>query len=235
MGAAPRIWTPPTGCRVHASDQGSTEVPICSFFGAPPAAAVPAIVDATTASTATNGIVTLEVPGQGALRVRVVGIAARFPTVGRRFAVLDEVAMAATLDRIQPGLGAATEMWIAASNARALDQLYSAAASSEFQDVDHVVRTEVQSRLSGDTLAKAVMLAFLVSSLLCALLGAVAMILVRTPTDSMSSPSFVGCEPAGRRCGNLTVSSVFGALCFWLRPSRSASQAASSCSRRFET
>ncbi|MEO8267222.1 MAG: hypothetical protein ABI706_17100 [Ilumatobacteraceae bacterium] len=163
------------GAHVKSTVHGSTDL---VFLGKPPASPVPAIVDATTASTATNGIVTLEVQGQGVLRVRVVEVASRFPTVGSRFAVLDEVAMASTLDRVQPGLGAATEMWIAAGKAKALDQLHSALTSSEFEDVDRVVRTEVQSKLSGDTLAKAVMLAFLVSSPLCALLSAVAMIFV---------------------------------------------------------
>ena len=163
------------GAHVTSTVHGSTDL---LFFGKPPDSPVPAIVDASTASTATNGIVTLEVQGQGVLRVRVVEVAARFPTVGARFAVLDEVAMASTLDRVQPGLGAATEMWIAAGTAEARERLHSVMTSGEFQDVDHVVRTEVQSQLSGDTLAKAVMLAFLVSSLLCALLSAVAMIFV---------------------------------------------------------
>jgi len=163
------------GAHVTSTVRGSTDL---LFFGKPPESPVPAIVDAATASTATNGIVTLEVLGQGVLRVRVVEVAARFPTVGSRFAVLDEVAMASTLDRVQPGLGAATEMWIAADNAEAMHQLHSTVTSSEFENIDHVVRSEVQSQLSGDTLAKAVMLAFLVSSLLCALLSAVAMIFV---------------------------------------------------------
>lgn len=108
------------GAHVKSTVHGSTDL---VFFGKPPDSPVLAIVDASTASTATNGIVTLEVQGQGELRVRVVEVANRFPTVGSRFVVLDKVAMASTLDRVQPGLGAATEMWIAAGNAEALDQL----------------------------------------------------------------------------------------------------------------
>ena len=163
------------GAHLRSTVRGSTDL---LYFGKPPGGALPAIVDATTASTATGGVVTLEIQGQGTLRVRVVGIASNFPTVGSRFAVLDEAAMAATLDRIQPGLGAPNEIWIAAGNSEALGQVNAAVASSEFADVDHAVRTEVQSQLSGDTLARAVMVAFLVSSLLSALLSSVALIFV---------------------------------------------------------
>jgi hypothetical protein len=199
------------GAHVRSTVRGSTDL---LFFGKPPESPVPAIVDASTASTATNGIVTLEIPGQGVLRVRVVQVAARFPTVGSRFAVLDQVAMTSTLDRVQPGLGAATEMWIAADNAETLHQLHSAVTGSEFEDIDRVVRTEVQSQLSGDTLAKAVMLAFLVSSLLCALLSAVAMIFVAHSDRLDELAVFRGLRTSGATAGQL--SGVLRARCLVL-------------------
>ena len=71
------------GAHVKSTVHGSTDL---LYFGKPPDSPLPAIVDASTASTATNGIVTLEIHGQGVLRVRVVEVATRFPTVGSRFA-----------------------------------------------------------------------------------------------------------------------------------------------------
>lgn len=164
-----------SGAHITTVIRGTTDL---IFFGRRFDEPLPAIVDPLTASTATDGIVTLEVGSTGTLRARVAGIATTFPTVGSRFAVVDEAALSAQLDRIQPGTGAPSEMWLGADNADARGRLLSALTATEFDDIDRVVRTQVESQLSGDTLGRSVMLAFLISSLVSALLGAVALVYV---------------------------------------------------------
>ena len=164
-----------TELHVTATVRGTTDL---IFFGEPLDAPVPAIVDPSTASTAIDGVVALEVPNGGRFRVRVEGIANSFPTVGGRFAVVDEATMSAALDRIQPGMGAPAEMWLAAGSSTSLHLLRTDAASSGLATVDHVDRTALESQLSGDTLGRSVMFAFLIAALGCALLSVVALIFV---------------------------------------------------------
>ena len=164
---------PTSGLRITSSVHGTTNLVLT---GRSQAVVLPAIVDPLTAATATDGVVTLEVPNGGTLRVRVAVVDSAFPTTGARFVVVDQAAMSSALDRIQPGTGAPTEMWLAARGAPARRALYSAVASRAFAILDHSVRTELEAQLSGDTLGRSVMMAFLVASLAAALLGAMALV-----------------------------------------------------------
>jgi hypothetical protein len=169
------VAAPASGMRITSSVHGSTNLVLA---GRAPATVLPAIVDRVTAATAVNGVVTLEVPNGGTLRVRVAVVDDAFPATGGRFVVVDEASMSAALDRIQPGTGAPTEMWLAAHDVTARRTLSSAVTGATFAVVDHTERTEVESQLSGDTLGRSGMMAFLVASLAAALLGSLALVFV---------------------------------------------------------
>ena len=137
---------------------------------------IPAIVDPVTASTARGGVVTLETSGRGTIAVRVAGTATRFPTVGSRFAVVDETALSRRLDRTQPGSGAPNEVWLAAADDHARQQLALQLAGDRFGKLDVTSRQKIEGELSGNTLGRAVIAVFLWSSLVAAFLGAIALI-----------------------------------------------------------
>jgi hypothetical protein len=156
---------------VHA---GSTLL----LFGEPRFEPLPAIVDPLTASTARNGLVTLETSGQGSIALRVAGIANLFPSIGNRFAVVDGPTMSRALNRLQPGSGTPTEIWLSVDNPAALRKVTDRLGGQQFTRVDVASRREIERRLTGNTLGRAVVLAFLFSSLVAALLGAVALVYV---------------------------------------------------------
>jgi hypothetical protein len=156
---------------VHA---GSTLL----LIGEPTLQPLPAIVDPITASTARNGLVTLETSGQGSIAVRVAGIANQFPTIGSRFAVVDGPSLSRALNRLQPGSGTPTEMWLSVDNPTALETVTGRLGGQQFTHIDVASRREIERRLTGNTLGRAVVLAFLLSSLIAALLGAVALVYV---------------------------------------------------------
>lgn len=186
------------GARVLTTIHGTTDL---IYFGRPLDEPLAAIVDPTTASTAVAGLVTLEVDTGGTVKLRVAGVASSFPTVSTRFAVVDEATLSAVLDRVQPGMGAPNEMWLAAADAAALARLRSVVASNVLDDLDRVDRTALEARLSGDTLGKSVMVAFLVSSLASALLGAMALVFVARSDrvdelDALRGLRSIGASPA---------------------------------------
>ena len=130
------------------SIRGNTEL---MFLGEPVDAVVPAIVDQATASTATDGVVTLEVGNQRhAAGARRRGRVPAFPTLAARFVIVDQVVMSAILDRIQPGMGAPTEMWLGADTANARQQLRTAVESGEFETVDLADRSEIEAQIAGE-------------------------------------------------------------------------------------
>ena len=147
-----------------------------ALFGASPQVPIPAVVDPLTASTAKDGLVTLETSGQGVVKLQIVGTATTFPTVGTRFALVDQFALSQQLNRALPGLGSANEVWLAADTGQGRQRLRTQLASDQFRDVAVADRQAIEAGLSGNTLGRAVTLAFLWSSLIAALLGAIAMI-----------------------------------------------------------
>ena len=147
-----------------------------ALFGPSEQTPIPAVVDPLTASTAEDGLVTLETSGQGVVKLQVVGTANRFPTVGARFAVVDQFALSQQLNRALPGLGSANEAWLAADTSQGREQLRTQLADDQFRAVDVSEREAIEAQLSGNTLGRAVIVAFLWSSLIAAFLGAIAMI-----------------------------------------------------------
>ncbi len=171
----------PDGARLQLVEQGHRSMVL---FGPTAGSPIPAIVDPVTASTARNGIVTLESSGQTTLDVRVVGTARTFPSVGERFVITDVNALSRALNRLQPGSGSPNEQWLAADDAESRRQLADLLATEQFAPLEVSSRVGIERQLSGDTLARTVVMAFLWSSLIAALLGAAALVYV-TAADRM--------------------------------------------------
>jgi len=146
------------------------------LLGEPASTAIPAIVDPVTASTARDGVVTLETSGRGTVAVHVTGVVSQFPSLGSRFAVLDEMALSRQLDRTQPGAGTPNEVWLAASDGPARRQLQQRLTADQLRPLDITVREQVEAALTGNALGRAVIAVFLWSSLVAAFLGVVALV-----------------------------------------------------------
>jgi hypothetical protein len=171
--------------RIQLVAQGSQDIVL---FGGSVTVPLPAIVDPLTASSAVNGIVTVEAARDGVFEVRVAGVAGAFPSVGERFVIVDGAALSLTLNRLQPGAGTPTEVWLAADGIEAAQRLDRQVAGPAFAALAVTTRHNIAQQLAGDTLGRTVVLAFLWSSLAAALLGALAVIYVAAADCSDERP-----------------------------------------------
>ena len=106
------VTTGPAGVRVRYQIAG--DVTVLRVISPSDARPVPAIVDRVTAAAAHGGVLQLQLGQLARIRVKVVATGSRFPTTTDRFAVVDRVALARTLDDASPGTGTAGEVWVTA-------------------------------------------------------------------------------------------------------------------------
>jgi hypothetical protein len=143
---------------------------------------VPVLVDPLTAAAAGRaGRLALTVDGLP-IAARVVGLANRFPTVAAAaagFVVADERTLAGALDAALPGQGRADELWFGGGD---LSRLRTALRGGAFVQLSSAFRTDVERRLRGAPVARAVLATLIAAAavsgalaivgLLVALLGA---------------------------------------------------------------
>jgi hypothetical protein len=140
---------------------------------------IPVLVDPRTAAAAgRGGRLALTVDGLP-VTARVIGVAARFPTIpgsGAGFVVADEATLAGALDAQLPGQGRPDELWLATSDpSRLRAALRHTLLTASFRaDVERRLRTAPVARAVLGTLigAAAVAGALAIIGLLVALLGA---------------------------------------------------------------
>ncbi len=140
------------------------------------AAAIPAIVDPSTASAAQNGLVTIAFPNEARCVVRVVGVASVFPGAPRRFAIVDRSLAQPALDLLSPGLGTANETWIAVEHSRDVGTP-DTFASAAFDTVSVQRRVAIENRLRSDPLAVFTLGLFGIAALIAGALAAAAVYL----------------------------------------------------------
>jgi hypothetical protein len=118
---------------------------------------VPVLVDPQTATIAGRpGRLALTVDGEP-VDARVVGVLRRFPTIGADaagFIVADQQTLSSALDAQSPGQGRSDELWISSSNAA---PLRAALARAPFAQLTATFRGDVERRLSGAPVARAVL------------------------------------------------------------------------------
>ena len=141
------------------------------------AAAVPVIVDPATAGTASGGVVILSL-GQTKLKGRVVGVLPRMPTTTGRFALVDQTALTHILDGQQPGTGAVTELWAAASNGEARAALDTALAHAPYNQAAITERQTIVAALASDPVARGSRLLLALAAGLALLVAAAAVVLL---------------------------------------------------------
>src|SRR4051794_21402318 len=133
-----------------------------------------AVVDPATASTARNGLITVET-SSGPISVHPAAIVDRFPGAAARFAIIDIAALQPALDLLQPGAGTPNEVWLAADSGtheRALGERLSDPTFSRLL-VDR--RSTRQTALATDPLAVATLLILAASAVIAIVLGACAL------------------------------------------------------------
>jgi hypothetical protein len=131
--------------------------------------------DATTASAANGGVLSLRFTSGTAVPARVVGVLPRFPTVGARFVVADAAALAEALDARDPGTGSVRELWLAALRP---DALAAALADPPFDRVQVDLRQARLDRLAGDPVARGASDLLARGALLCFAVALVALVLL---------------------------------------------------------
>src|SRR5206468_6202039 len=124
--------------------------------------------DPTTAAAAQGGVVTVTLSGL-TVKATVVAVLARMPTFGPRFLVADRTAVAALLDRAEPGTAAVSQVWIAAPAAK-LPALTAILKTPPTSSAQVLFRGQVEQRLAADPVATR-------SSTLLTLAGVIALIM----------------------------------------------------------
>jgi hypothetical protein len=129
------------------------------------------LVDPQTAAAAGRGDrIGLTIDGLS-VRARVVGVLRRFPTLApgaAGFVVADEATLASALDAQLPGQGQADELWIAS---RHLEPLRTALSAGPFSQLAAAYRVDIQARLRGAPIAKAVLGTLSAATVLAAVLA----------------------------------------------------------------
>ena len=131
--------------------------------------------DATTASAANGGVLSLRFTSGPPVPARVAGVLPRFPTVGARFVVADAAALADALDARDPGTGSVRELWLSAPRP---DALAAALAGPPFDQVQVDLRQARLDRLAGDPVARGASDLLARGALLCFAVALVALVLL---------------------------------------------------------
>ncbi|HZX55857.1 MAG TPA: hypothetical protein VFE86_14320, partial [Ilumatobacteraceae bacterium] len=133
-----------------------------------------AVVDPATASTARNGLITVET-SSGPISVHPAAIVDRFPGASARFAIIDIAALQPALDLLQPGAGTPNEVWLAADSGSHERALGERLADPTFSRLLVDRRSTRQSALATDPLAVATLLILAASAIIAIVLGACAL------------------------------------------------------------
>ncbi|MCU1392191.1 MAG: hypothetical protein JWM34_619 [Ilumatobacteraceae bacterium] len=145
-------------------------------------AEIPAIVDPTTAAAAQNGLLTIDVPGESRMTLRVATVAKRFPGAPDRFAIVDRDDIGRAFDLLDPGFGAPNEVWLDVPAAHE-HQLADALTKAPFDQLVTTRRSVVEAELRGDPLARFTLGLFAAAGLIAGLL-AIAAIYLATASDA---------------------------------------------------
>ncbi|GGL90921.1 hypothetical protein [Nakamurella endophytica] len=112
---------------------------------------LPVATDPQTAGSAVDGIVPVDV-GATTVRGRVVATLPRMPTMGGRYLVADRAAVAALLDRSEPGTAAVTQVWLGVPDG-ALPAVRQLLAAPPASTATVVYRADVRTAVATDPVA----------------------------------------------------------------------------------
>ncbi|MCU1388772.1 MAG: hypothetical protein JWL72_2110 [Ilumatobacteraceae bacterium] len=143
---------------------------------------ISAIVDPQTAAEAENGLVTVDVPGESRLTLRVAAVAQRFPGTAERFAVVNRVDIGRAFDQLDPGFGTPNEVWLSAAPGHEA-ALAAALHKAPFDQLVVSRRAAIDAQLRSNPLARFTLGLFAVAGLIAALL-AIAAIYLATMSDA---------------------------------------------------
>jgi hypothetical protein len=146
-----------------------TQVVLVPGYGPPPV--LPVAVDPATARIADHGQLTVTLD-QVTIIARVVATLPRFPTTTGSFILADRAALAALLDRGQPGTGTTRELWLSGS------RLGSVLAKPPYDQLTVTLRAPIQLRLIDDPVARGSRLLLALIAGLALLVAAVAVVLL---------------------------------------------------------
>jgi len=141
---------------------------------------LPAIVSpelAAIAARSDDGTVPLALGERSLVRIRVAGVATRFPTIldpGRAFAILPIAPMLTALDAAAPGAGQPDEAWLRLDDPSRHDAVVAALRTAPFRSPSIVDRAVLAADETRDPFASSILLAFAaaaVAGLLLAALG----------------------------------------------------------------
>jgi len=141
---------------------------------------LPAIVSpelAAIAARSADGTVPLALGERSLVRIRVAGVATRFPTIldpGRAFAILPIAPMLTALDAAAPGAGQPDEAWLRLDDPSRHDAVVAALRTAPFRSPSIVDRAVLAADETRDPFASSILLAFAaaaVAGLLLAALG----------------------------------------------------------------
>jgi len=175
-------------------------------------AAIAVLADQETA--AQSPTLTLTVAGQD-LRVRVVAVAPRFPTVSGRFVVADLAALAPALSRISPGTGQPGEIWLALPGSgddvdfaagpgqASAGQVRAALAQAPFAGPALAWSAELEQSLRTDPVAEGAQRVLFLSALATLAVALVAVVLLTVAERTEDAAQFQAWEADGVRPGML--------------------------------
>jgi hypothetical protein len=138
---------------------------------------LPVLVDAATAAHAVGSELELALTSGPPVTARIVGVLARFPTVGDSFVVADEGALADRLDSRLPGAGSVVELWIAGPDSSET-ALATALSQGPFDQLEVDLRSADQARLAADPLARGAAGLLVVSAVLALAVAVLAVVLL---------------------------------------------------------
>lgn len=150
-GMRPEAGSPSARAFVHYQISDARVVLSPAFVRRQDLVPLPVAVDPVTAAAAQGGIVSVTISGL-TMRARVVAVLDRMPTVGSRFLVADRTAVAALLDRSEPGTAVVTQVWIAAP-ASAIPTLAAALAVPPASTATVYLRAQIEQLLADDPVA----------------------------------------------------------------------------------
>jgi hypothetical protein len=141
--------------------------------GYAPPGLLPVAVDPVTARIADHGRLLVSL-GEVTVTARVVATLPRFPSAPGTFVLADREALAAVLDRSDPGTGAARELWVAGPP----DLLARTLAEAPYDELTVARRATIQHQLTDDPVARGSRLLLALVAGLALAVAAVAVVLL---------------------------------------------------------